>query len=66
MFSIPKTPINSPSQNNSNLEKTMSVSVILKELNMQEYGPIFAKEEVSFIFPKFFYHEVSKYFIFLD
>jgi hypothetical protein len=21
---------------------------------------------VSFIFPKFFYHEVSKYFIFLD
>lgn len=50
MFSVPETPANSPvdmALNNSNLEKKLSVSTILKDLELAYLDPIFIREEVS-------------------
>lgn len=43
------TPFNSPmpKHNNSNLEKTMTVATILKDLDLAYMQPIFVNEEVS-------------------
>jgi hypothetical protein len=43
------TPFNSPmNPNNSNLEKTLSVATILKDLKLFKYMGIFIREEVIF------------------
>lgn len=53
MFSVPActpVPVNSqmPHLNNSNLEKNISVSSILKDLDLAYMDPIFVSEEVSY------------------